>query len=262
MSSQDDAVTEPVVRAEEAGATLIVTLNRPTARNCVDRAVAVAVGEALDRLDAAPHLQVGVLTGAGGSFSAGLDLKAFARGESPVVGDRGFAGIAERAARKPLVAAVEGFALAGGLEIALACDLIVAARDARLGLPEVKVGLMAGAGGLLRLPQRVGVGQAAMLALTGAAVSGEEGYRIGLVDRLAEPGHALAEALELAAVIGRNAPLAVAASKAAVFGGFGRSAEEFWAWQRPHFRAVVTSADAREGAVAFAEKRPPVWQGR
>ena len=255
-------MSEPVLLSEARGTTLVITINRPAARNCVDRAVAEAVAAALDSLDADPGLQVAVLTGAGGAFSAGMDLKAFARGESPVAGDRGFAGIVERSARKPLIAAIEGFSLAGGLEIALACDLIVAARDARLGIPEVRVGLMAGAGGLLRLPRRVGVGQAALLALTGAPVSGEEGHRMGLVDRLVEPGQALAEALVLAETIGANAPLALAATKAVVTGGFGKSADEFWDWQRDHFRSVIKSADAREGALAFSEKRSPRWQGR
>lgn len=254
-------MTAPTVRTEIHGTSLVTTLNRPDARNCVDRAVALAIAAALDALDADPELQVGVLTGAGGTFCAGMDLKAFARREQPVAEGRGFAGIVERAARKPLIAAVEGVALAGGLEIALACDLIVAARDARLGLPEVRVGLMAGAGGLHRLPQRVGVGQATLLALTGAPISGEEAHRIGLVDRLTEPGQALTEALALAEVIGANAPLALAASKAVVRDGFGRTTDVFWDWQRDHFRTVIHSADAREGAAAFAEKRRPRWRG-
>jgi len=163
---------------------LVISLNRPDARNCVNRAVAEAIASALDRLDSESDLRVGVVFGVGPGFSAGMDLKAFARGESPVAGDRGFAGITTRSARKPLIAAVEGFALAGGLEIALACDLIVAAGDARFGIPEVRVGLIAGAGGLWRLPRRVGVGAATMLAMTGAPILGDEAHRIGLVDRL------------------------------------------------------------------------------
>lgn len=190
-----------------------------------------------------------------------MDLKAFARGESPVVGDRGFAGIAKRGARKPLIAAIEGFALAGGLEIALACDIIVAAKDARLGIPEVSVGLMAGAGGLLRLPRRIGLGRSALLALSGRPISGEEAHEIGLVDRLVEPGCALQESLSLAETIATNAPLALAATKAVLAGGFTKEEGEFWAWQSEFFREVFTSDDAREGARAFAEKRPPRWQG-
>ena len=147
-----------------------------------------------------------MITGTGKGFSAGMDLKGFASGEFPVAGDRGFAGIAQRSARKPLIAAIEGFALAGGLEIALSCDIIVASREAKLGIPEVGVGLFAGAGALLRLPRRVGLGQAALLALTGKPISGEEGHRIGLVDRLTDAGGAVAEALTLAETIAANAP--------------------------------------------------------
>lgn len=257
MGDGDDVVTTSV-----EGGVLVITLNRPESRNCVNRAVAEAIAAALDRLDADADLRVGVLFGVGAGFSAGMDLKAFARGESPVAGDRGFAGITMRSADKPLIAAVEGFALAGGLEIALACDLIIAARDAKFGIPEVRVGLIAGAGGLWRLPRRVGVGAASLLALTGTPVLGEEAHRIGLVDRLVEPGTALAEAMSLAHQIAANAPLAVAATKAILGEGFSQSAGDFWDWQRVHFKTVVTSADAREGALAFAEKRPPRWQGR
>ncbi len=251
-----------VVRTSVDNGVLVITINRPDARNCVNREVAEAIAAALDRLDAENDLRVGVLSGVGRGFCAGMDLKAFARGESPVADDRGFAGITMRSARKPLIAAVEGFALAGGLEIALACDLIVAASDAKFGIPEVRVGLIAGAGGLWRLPRRVGVGRAAMMALTGAPVLGDEAQRIGLVDRVVEPGSALAESVALARQIGANAPLALAATKAILTEGFSQSAEEFWDWQRGHFKTVVTSADAREGAVAFAEKRTPQWQGR
>lgn len=249
------------VLTETSGSTLIVMLNRAGDRNCVDRAVAEGIAAALDRLDNDPELRVGIITGAGGTFCAGMDLKAFARGELPVADGRGFAGIVERPAQKPLIAAIEGSAVAGGLEIALACDILIAARDARLGLPEVSRGLIAGAGGLFRLPQRVGLGQSSLLALTGTAISGEEAHRIGLVDRAVEPGEALTESRALAENLGANAPLALAATKAVLAGGFGMSAEEFWPWQKPHLRLVIRSADAREGAVAFAEKRPPRWQG-
>lgn len=256
------AADDSVVLTEVKGRVLVITLNRPDARNSINRQAAEAIGGALDRLDSDPDLAVGVLTGAGRGFSAGMDLKAFAGGEFPIAGDRGFAGIAQRAATKPLIAAVEGFALAGGLEIALACDVIVASREARLGIPEVGVGLFAGAGALLRLPRRVGVGQAMLLALTGQPVNGVEGHRIGLVDRLTEPGEAMSEAMSLAEVIGKNAPLALAASKEVIVGGFTRPDEDFWAWQNDTFFArVFTSKDALEGARAFAEKRPPNWQG-
>ena len=252
---------ESVVLTEARGPVLVITINRPDARNSMNRAAAEAMGAALDRLDADPDLSVGVITGAGKGFSAGMDLKGFASGEFPVAGDRGFAGIAQRSAKKPLIAAIEGFALAGGLEIALACDIIVASRDAKLGIPEVGVGLFAGAGALLRLPRRVGLGQAALLALTGKPISGEEGHRIGLVDRLVDAGGALTEAVALAETIAANAPLALAASKAIVVDGFTKPDGEFWKWQQGFFQEVFTSKDALEGARAFAEKRPPNWQG-
>ena len=252
---------ESVVLTEARGPVLVMTINRPEARNSMNKAAAEAMGAALDRLDAEPDLSVGVITGTGKGFSAGMDLKGFAAGEFPIAGDRGFAGIAQRSARKPLIAAVEGFALAGGLEIALACDVIVASREAKLGIPEVGVGLFAGAGALLRLPRRVGQGQAALLALTGKPISGEEGHKIGLVDRVVEPGTALDEALALAQTIAANAPLALAASKAVLVGGFTKPDAEFWEWQQQFFSEVFSSKDALEGARAFAEKRPPNWQG-
>jgi len=252
---------ESVILTEPRGAVLVITINRPEARNSMNKAAAEAMGAALDRLDDDANLSVGVITGAGKGFSAGMDLKGFASGEFPVAGDRGFAGIAQRSARKPLIAAVEGFALAGGLEIALACDIIVASREAKLGIPEVGVGLFAGAGALLRLPRRVGLGQAALLALTGKPISGEEGHRIGLVDRLVDTGSALTEALALADTIAANAPLALAASKAVLVDGFTKPDPEFWQWQQQFFQQVFTSKDALEGATAFAEKRPPNWQG-
>ncbi|MGH9038810.1 MAG: crotonase/enoyl-CoA hydratase family protein [Acidimicrobiia bacterium] len=252
---------EEVLRAEADGSVLVITINRPDARNAVNKQVAEAMSAALDRLDDDPVLSVGIVTGAGKGFSAGMDLKAFASGEFPVAGDRGFAGIVAHGARKPLIAAIEGFALAGGLEIALACDVIVASREARLGIPEVGVGLFAGAGALWRLPRRVGLGQANLMALTGQPITAEEGNRIGLVDRLAEPGEALATAKELAGTIARNAPLALAASKKVIDGGFTKDSDEFWSWQGPIMGEVFGSKDALEGARAFAEKRPPNWQG-
>lgn len=252
---------ESVILTEQRGAVLVITINRPEARNSINKATAEAMGAALDRLDEDRDLSVGVLTANGKGFSAGMDLKGFASGEFPIAGDRGFAGIAQRSARKPLIAAIEGFALAGGLEIALSCDIIVASREAKLGIPEVGVGLFAGAGALLRLPRRVGLGQSALLALTGKPISGEEGHRIGLVDRLADPGGALTAALSLAETIAANAPLALAASKAVLVDGFTKPDAEFWQWQQQFFQEVFASKDAIEGATAFAEKRPPNWQG-
>jgi enoyl-CoA hydratase len=240
------------VLTEANGAVLVITINRPDARNAVDSTVASGIAEALDKLDGDGALGVGVLTGAGKGFSAGMDLKA---------GDRGFAGIVQRSCRKPLVAAVEGFALAGGLEIALACDLIVAGKGARLGIPEVGVGLFAGAGALLRLPRRVGLGNAMRLALTGQPIDADEAHRIGLVDRVVEGGQALAAAVELARTIAKNAPLGVAASKQVLVEGFTKPEDEFWRWQQAILQKVFTSKDAIEGATAFAEKRPPSWKG-
>src|SRR3954470_21459349 len=180
------------VLTEERDGVLVVSLNRPEARNAVNEALATAVAEAMERLDESPHLRVGVITGTGGTFCAGMDLKAFAAGELPVVEGRGFAGLVERPPAKPLIAAVEGFAVAGGLEIALACDLIVAGESARLGIPEVKRGLVAAGGALLRLPRRVSYGRAVELALTGDVVDGRTAAEIGLVDRVVADGEALA----------------------------------------------------------------------
>src|SRR5436190_13431448 len=202
MSDEDTRA----VLTERRDGVLLITLNRPDARNAVNLALAEGIAAALDGLDASNDVQVGVLTGAGKGFSSGMDLKAFTTGERPWVGDRGFAGIVQRASDKPLIAAVEGFAVAGGLEIALACDLIVAARDAKLGVPEVKRSLVAAGGALLRLPRRVGQGAAMKLVLTGDPVTAEEGAALGLVDVVAEPGGAVDAALELAATISKNAP--------------------------------------------------------
>src|SRR5215207_11253163 len=190
-------MSEPAVLTETRDEVLLVTLNRPEQRNAVNRAMAEGIAAALDRLDADEALRVGVLTGAGKGFCAGMDLKAFVAGEKPSVEGRGFAGIVQRASAKPLIAAVEGFAVAGGFEIALACDLIVAARGARFGIPEVKRGLIAGAGGLLRIPQRVPYGIAMELALTGDLILAERGYELGLINRLTDQGQALDGALEL-----------------------------------------------------------------
>ena len=252
---------ESPVLTDVRGQVLVITINRPEARNSMNKAAAEAMGAALDRLDSDRELSVGVITGAGKGFSAGMDLKGFAAGEFPVAEGRGFGGIVQKSARKPLIAAIEGFALAGGLEIALSCDIIVASRDAKLGIPEVGVGLFAGAGALLRLPRRVGLGQASLLALTGKPISGEEGGRIGLVDRVVDPGTALDEAVTLAETIGANAPLALAASKAVLVDGFTKPDAEFWEWQQQFFNEVFRSKDALEGATAFAEKRRPNWQG-
>jgi enoyl-CoA hydratase len=246
------------VRVEADGELLVVTIDRPEARNAVNLAVAEGIAAALDRLDGDEGLRVGVLTGAGGTFCAGMDLKAFVAGERPHVEGRGFAGIVQGPPRKPLIAAVEGWAVAGGFEIALACDLIVAGRDARFGIPEVKRSLVAAGGALIRLPRRIPYHVAMELALTGDPISAERAFALGLVSRLAEPGEALGAARELAATIAANGPLAIDATKRIL------TADEGDAWERQAEIAdpVFASEDAREGARAFAEKRPPVWRAR
>ncbi|WP_219506158.1 crotonase/enoyl-CoA hydratase family protein [Nonomuraea ceibae] len=241
---------------------LVITINRPHARNAITQAVAEDIAAALDLLDSRDDLSVGVITGAGGAFCSGMDLKAFARGERPRVEGRGFAGLTEAPPRKPLIAAVEGPAVAGGWEIVLACDMVVAARTARFGLPEVKRGLVATAGGLLRLPNRVSEQLAMEFALTGDLLLAERAYQIGLVNRLSEEGEALRTALDLAATISANGPLAVEASKRVIRQHTRWPEEERFARQRLITDPVIASADAAEGARAFAEKRPPRWTGR
>lgn len=243
------------------GQVLVVAIARPAQRNAVNKAVAEGIAEAMDRLDGDDGLRAAVLTGAGGYFSAGMDLKAFATGERPHVPGRGFGGLVERPPRKPLIAAVEGFAIGGGMELALACDLIVAARGARFGLPEVRRGLVPAAGGLLRLPALVPRGAALELVLTGEPMTSERAYELGLVTRLSEPGEALGDALVLAAAITQNAPLATAAAKAIVQQAPGWPADEAWSRQRAIADPVIASEDAREGAQAFRDKRAPQWRG-
>ena len=249
------------VLTEVRGKVLLITLNRPDARNSVNLALAEALAAALEELDHAAALSVGVVTGNGKGFSAGMDLKAFVEGGMPNLAGRGFAGITEKAARKPLIAAVEGFALAGGLEIALSCDLVVAAKGTRLGIPEVGVGLFAGAGALLRLPRVIPYGLAMEMALTADPITAERAYEFGLVNRLVEPGAALDTALELAERIARNAPLGLAASKELIREMQGRTEAEFWEYQNKVLANVFSSKDAIEGATAFAEKRAPNWTG-
>ncbi|MGI8557337.1 MAG: crotonase/enoyl-CoA hydratase family protein [Solirubrobacteraceae bacterium] len=252
--------TPAVLTERRDGGVLLITLNRPEARNAVNVPLAEGIAAALDELDADDALSVGILTGAGGGFCAGMDLKAFVRGERPWVGDRGFAGIVQRASEKPRIAAIEGFAVAGGLEIALACDLIVAARGAKLGVPEVKRSLVAAGGALLRLPARVPLNIAMELTLTGDPITAERAAEIGLVNRLADPEHAVEVALELAQQITPNAPLALRASKRVLLAGWPEA--DFWERQGEVTQPVFESEDAREGATAFAEKRQPVWKGR
>jgi enoyl-CoA hydratase len=244
------------------GSVLVLTLNRPEVRNAIDTETAGAVSHALDELEADPALAAAVLTGAGGTFCAGMDLKAFLAGEKPSVGARGFAGIVERPPAKPVIAAVEGTALAGGFEIVLACDLVVAAENARFGLPEVKRGLVAAGGGLLRLCRRVPSPLAMEWALTGEFVPAARAERAGLVNRVVPPGTTLPAAIELAEAIARNGPLAVAATKRILTECRDWSLDEEFERQREISLPVRESADAREGALAFKEKRAPHWTGR
>jgi enoyl-CoA hydratase len=250
------------VLTERRERVLLITINRPDQRNAVNAAVSEGIAAATDELDSDQGLSVGVLTGAGKGFCAGMDLKAFVAGERPHVAGRGFAGLVERPPVKPLIAAVEGFAVAGGIEVALACDLIVASRGARLGIPEVKRSLVAAGGALLRLPRVLPRNVAMELALTGEPMLAERGYELGLVSRLSEPGDAVARALELAEAIAVNAPLALAATKRILTESPDWPDDEFFPRQREIVDPVMQSEDAREGATAFAERRDPVWRGR
>ena len=249
------------VTTERRDSTLVITIDRPEVRNAVNAAVAAGIAGALDELDSDDSLSVGVLTGAGGFFCAGMDLGAFVRGESPWFGDRGFAGIAQRASVKPLIAAIEGFAVAGGLEVALACDLIVAARGAKLGIPEAKRSLVAAGGALLRLPRRMPYHIVMELALTGDPLPAERFHELGVVNRLAEPGSAVEVALELASAISRNGPLAVAASKLILQEQFDWSSSEMFERQGAISGPVLTSEDAKEGAAAFQGQARPDLAG-
>jgi enoyl-CoA hydratase len=255
-------MSDSPVLVDRDGAVLVITLNRPDVRNAVNREVSERVAAAMDELDRDDALSVGVVTGAGGCFSAGMDLKAFARGEFPGVPVRGFAGMTQKASDKPLIAAVEGPALAGGFEIAVACDMVVAGRGATFGVPEVRRGLVAIAGGLRQLSRRVPRGIAKELALTGKAVDAARAAELGLVNRVVDDGGALAAALELAAEVAANAPLALRATKQILDEQDAWDGDDFWARQGEIAGPVIVSEDAREGAVAFAEKRPPVWRAR
>lgn len=240
----------------------VITINRPEVRNAQNAAVAAGIAAAVDELDASDDLWVGILTGAGGTFSSGMDLKAFLNGESPSIEGRGLGGITITPPRKPLIGAVEGWAVAGGFELLLACDLVVAAETARLGVPEVKRSLVAAGGAALLLPSRVPLALALEMLLTGDPITARRAAEIGLVNRVTAEGGALAGALDLARVIAANGPLAVAATKRIARSSADWSAAEGWTRQREVAGPVFSSDDAREGASAFAEKRPPVWRGR
>jgi enoyl-CoA hydratase len=254
-----DTGTAPntTVLTEQRGRVLLITLNRPEAMNAINTDLAQGLLAAIQRLDGDDGLTAGVLTGAGRGFCAGMDLKAFATTGPPV----GLGDFFEQGAKKPLIAAIEGFALAGGLEMALACDLLVAANNVKLGIPEAGVGLFAAGGAVIRLPGRVPYAVAMEMALTADPITAEAAHGYGLVSRLAEPGQAVDVAMALAERIARNAPLSVAASKEIIKGTQGMTEEEAWAFQRPFMAKVFTSNDAKEGPRAFAEKRAPNWSG-
>ena len=241
---------------------LVVTLNRPEAKNAANKALAEGVAAAMDELDSNDELRVAILTGAGGTFCSGMDLKAFVSGETPMVKGRGFAGLTEKSPRKPLIAAVEGYALAGGLELAISCDMIIAADNSMFGIPEAKRGLAAAAGGLLKLPRQIPTRIAMELALTGDFISSERAYELGLINQVVPAGTALDAARELAAKIAANGPLAVAASKQVIMEQADWSQDEMFGKQNDIVNPVFVSEDAIEGATAFAEKRAPNWKGK
>jgi enoyl-CoA hydratase len=245
---------------DRRGRVLVITINRPEARNALNLAVSQGLADAIDELDANTDLSVAVITGAGGNFSAGMDLKAFAAGEVVGIEGRGI-GFTHRPPRKPLISAVEGYALAGGTELVLATDLVVASRTAKFGIPEVKRGLVAAGGGLMRLPRRIPYQKALEIALTGDSFTAEQAEAWGFVNVLTEPGEALAGAIKLAERITANGPLAIATTKEIVVKSAQWSEDEMWEKVLPFIKPILTSNDAREGAKAFAEKREPNWTG-
>lgn len=248
------------VIVKRRGGVQLMTINRPEVKNALDRDVAERIASAVDELDASDDLRVGVLTGAGGVFSSGMDLKAFLRGESPSIEGRGLCGITQTPPRKPLIGAAEGWALAGGFELLLACDLVVAGQSTRFGVPEVKRGLVARAGAALLLPRRVPATLALELLLTGDPIDAERAARIGLINQVTPDGAALDGALNLARTIAENAPLAVIATKTIARQGGDWTLAEGWIRSRELSAPVFASQDAQEGATSFSEKRRPVWR--
>jgi enoyl-CoA hydratase/carnithine racemase len=245
---------------ERQGHIEILTINRPEARNAINRATAIALGDALDEIEQDKDVWVVILTAAGDkAFSAGMDLKAFATGEFPIT-DKGFGGITKRAFPKPIIAACNGSALAGGFEIMLSCDLVVTADHAKFGIPEVSRGLIAGAGGLIRLGKRVPQTVALELALTGQPIDAARALSVGLVNRVVPAAQLMAEAIALAETIAKNAPTAVRVSKSVMLQAAELSEEAAWAINDAAFGEIGASPDAMEGAIAFAEKREPNWQ--
>ena len=249
------------VLRERRGHVEILTINRPEARNAINRATAIALGDALDACESDDDVWVVVLTGAGDrAFSAGMDLKAFAAGELPIT-DQGFGGVTQRDFPKPLIAAANGAALAGGFEILISCDMVVAADHAKFGIPEAARGLVAGGGGLIRLPKRIPLAVAYEMALTADPIDATRAYELGLVNRVVPGERVLEEAVALAERIAKNAPLAVRVSKDVMKRSRELSEAESWDLNTEAFGMIGRSADALEGAIAFAEKREPQWQG-
>jgi enoyl-CoA hydratase len=260
--TRSELESDQTVLVEQRGSVLVITINRPGQRNAINAAVAQRLADAFDELDHLEGLRACVLTGAGGNFSAGMDLKAHARGEVAHVPGRGFAGIAESPPRKPLVAAVEGWALGGGFEIVLCCDLVVAAETARFGLPEVRRGLAPRAGGPFRLARKLPQTLAMEVLLTGEPITAAKAGQFGLVNRITPEGGALEAAIELAQLVAANAPVAVSATKQVVVESIGWAVGTEFERQAPLLDPVFESADAREGVAAFAEHRLPSWAGR
>ncbi len=252
-----------MVNYELRGRVALITINRPEARNAVNGDVASGIEAAIDQLEGDPEAWVGVITGEGSVFSAGADLKAIATGAAAGLSTAkgGFAGIARRERVKPLIAAVNGPALAGGCEIVLAADLVVAARSAVFGLPEVKRSLVAAAGGLFRLPRVLGRTVALELALTGDPLPADRAYQLGLVNEVADDGEVLKAAVALAERICANAPVAVWESRRVVLTADAES-DDLWNTTMEAFGAVMQTEDFQEGPRAFIEKRPPEWKGR
>jgi enoyl-CoA hydratase len=253
-----------MVDYEVRGRVAVLTLNRPEARNAVNGELAAGMEAAIDRLEDDDDVWTGVLTHNGPVFSAGADLKAIAAGQANTLATPrgGFGGLVQRERSKPLIAAVDGAALAGGCELALACDLIVASSAARFGLPEVKRSLVAAAGGLFRLPRSIPRKIALEIAITGEPIDAERAHHFGLVNRLVEPGEALAGALELAEAINKNAPLAVRATRRIVLEAVDLPDEEAWKQSIEGMLGMAQTEDFAEGPLAFIEKREPVWKGR